>query len=101
MVFMIEDFGAEPAKQCFFISTTELADLAYLTDLCPVRFNGSPFPGILGKESGINPNLGGEKAYHLRGRLLPGSEKTAFMLETLEQDGKSQARCPRFIADCG
>ena len=64
-----------------------------------MRFDGSPFPHILGKESSINTNLGREKAYHLGGCLLPGPEKTAFVLETFEQDRKPQARCPGFVAN--
>jgi hypothetical protein len=48
---MREDRGNKPVQQCFLIGTTELAYLGDLTDLCSMRFNGAPFPCILGKKS--------------------------------------------------
>jgi len=90
MVFMMEDFGIEPMKQRFFIGTTELADLRHLTDLCSMRFNRSPFPGILGKVSRVNTNLGREKAHYLGGHLHPRTGKTAFVLQT---QGESPQIC--------
>jgi hypothetical protein len=61
-----------------------LPDLGHFPDLCPVRFDGSPFPGILGKESGINADLGCEKSHHIGGDLRPRAGKTAFVVQALE-----------------
>jgi hypothetical protein len=81
---MMENVGAEPVQECFFIGATELPYLSYLPNLCPMRFDGSPFPGVLGKESGIDADLGSEKPYHLGGRFLSGTQETTFILEALE-----------------
>jgi hypothetical protein len=84
MVFMMEDLGAEPVKQCFFIGVAELSYLGYLADLRPVGFDGPTFPCVLCEEGSINPNLGRKKAYHLGSHLLPGAGKAAIVLQTLE-----------------
>lgn len=80
----IENLGAEPFQQRFFVGATTLADLRHLTDLRPVGFDGSPFPEILGKEGSINPHLSRKKAHHLLGHLLPGTQETAFVLQALK-----------------
>jgi len=63
---------------------TELSQLGHLPDLRPVGFDGSPFPGILSKEGSIHSHLGREKAYDVRGHLLPRPGKPAFVLQALE-----------------
>ena len=80
----MEDFGAEPVKQRFFIGATELSYPGHLTDLRPMSFDGPPFSVILGKESGINTDLDREKSHHLGGHLNPRTGKTALILQTLE-----------------
>ncbi len=84
MLFMRKNLGTEPVQQGFFIGTTELSHLGHLTDLRPVDFDSPTFPGILGKQSGIHPNLSGEKAYHFGCHLLPRTGKPAFVLQALE-----------------
>ena len=84
MLFMRKNLGAEPVQQAFFVGATELSHLGHLADLRPVGFDGSPFPGILSKQSGIHPNLSGEKAYHFGCHLLPATKKPAFVLQALE-----------------
>lgn len=84
MLFMIEDLGAEPVKQRFLIGVVELAHLGHLTDLCSVCFDDSPFPSILGKESGINTDLDREKSHHIGSHLNSRTEKPAFVMQTLE-----------------
>jgi hypothetical protein len=84
MVFMRENVRTEPGEQCFFIGPAEFADLRDRADLRAVSLNGTSFPGILGKERGINAYLGSEKANHFRSCLLPGTQETAFILEALE-----------------
>ena len=81
---MRQDGGHEPVQERFFIGATEITDIRQLTDLRPVCFDSPTFPGILGEQSGIHPNLGGEKAYYFGCHLLPGTRKPTFVLQTLE-----------------
>lgn len=81
---MIEDLGAELVQQCFFIGAVELSYLGQLADLRAMCFDGPPIPGVLGKESGINPHLGGEKAHDLGCRLLPGTGESTFVLQAFQ-----------------
>ena len=84
MVFMCKNVCAKPGEQGFFIGATEFADLRDRADLRSIGLNGPPLPGILGKQSRINANLGGEEANHFRSCLLPGAQETAFISETFE-----------------
>nr|WP_244422671.1 hypothetical protein [Ktedonobacter racemifer] len=96
---MRKNVGAEPGEQSFFIGAMEFADLRDRADLRSMGLNGAPLPSLLGKKSRINAHLGCEEAHHFGSRLLSGMQKTAFILKTLEEDGKPQARCPRFVPD--
>jgi hypothetical protein len=84
MLFMMENIGAEPIKQRFFVGTTKFAYFGDFTDLCSMRFDGAPFPVVLSKKGSIDSDLSSKKAYHLRGCLLSGTQEAAFILEALE-----------------
>ncbi len=46
-----------------------------------MRFDGSPFPGIVSKEGSIHPHLGREKAHDIKGHCLLGTRKPTFILQ--------------------